>query len=205
MEKLKNELPQQLQLMERFRLTPEEVLVVELLFYTFEGKCIDLLYNYLGLPITHTGLRDVLLSLQEKGVILKSCKIPNKGEKFDIDVIQFNENFLKFYRKTSGELGQELFEAYPNEAIIQGTVWPMRNFAKKFNSEDEFFFAYGKAIGWNLNKHQEVLDLIQWSKDNDHFGLNMNIADFVISRMWNNIRDHRDGSNAITFDTMTSI
>lgn len=191
--------------MERFRLTPEEVIVVELLFYTFEGKCADLLHDYLSLPITHTGLRDVLLSLQEKGVILKSCKIPKEGEQLDIDTLAFNENFLKFYRKTSGELGQELFEAYPNEAIIQGTVWPMRNFAKKFDNEEDFFYAYGKAIGWNLNKHQEVLELIQWSKDNDHFGLNMNIADFVISRMWNSIRDHRDGSNAIIFDTMTSI
>ena len=150
-------------------------------------------------------MRDVLLSLQEKGVIKKACKIPNEGEKLDVDTLAFNENFLKFYRKTSGELGQELFDAYPSEAIIQGTVWPMRNFAKKFNSEEEFFFAYGKAIGWSLVKHKEVLELIQWSKDNDHFGLNMNIADFVISKMWNNIREHRDGSNAITFDTMTSI
>lgn len=191
--------------MERFRLTPEEHLVIELLFFTFEGKCLDLLTNYLNLPITHTGLREVLLSLQEKGVILKSCKIPNKGEKFDIDTIQFNENFLKFYRKTSGELGQELFEAYPSEAIIQGQAVPMRNFAKKFKNEEEFFFAYGKAIGWSLVKHREVLELIQWSKNNDHFGLNMNIADFVISKMWNSIRDHRDGSNAIVFDTMTTV
>lgn len=164
-------------LMERFGLTAEENLVIELLFLSFEGKCADPLVTYYGLPITKTGLREVLLSLQAKGVLLKSCRIPNKGDKLDIDTLQFNENFLKYYRKTSGELGVELFQSYPNEAIIQGQAVPLRNYAKKYKNEEEFFFAYGKAIGWNLNKHKEVLDLIQWSKNHDHFGLNMNIAD----------------------------
>lgn len=205
MEKLKNSIEGQLILMDRFNLTAEENLLIELLFLTFEGKCKDPLVTYYNLPITKTGLREVLLSLQEKGVILKSCKIPNKGEALDIDSLQFNENFLKFYRKTSGELGEELFRAYPNEALIQGQAVPLRNYAKKYKNEEEFFFAYGKAIGWNVNKHKDVLELIQWSKDNDHFGLNMNIADFVGSKMWESIRDHKDGSSAITFDTIQSV
>lgn len=191
--------------MERFGLTAEENLLIELLFLTFEGKCKDPLVTYYNLPITKTGLREVLLSLQAKGILLKSCKIPNKGEALDIETLQFNENFLKFYRKTSGELGEELFRAYPSEAIIQGQAVPLKNYAKKYKDEEEFFFAYGKAIGWNILKHREVLKLIQWSKDNDHFGLNMNIADFVGSKMWESIRDHKDGSSSITFDTIQSV
>lgn len=205
LEKLKNSIEAQLQLMQRFGLTANENLVIELLFLTFEGRCTDLLQMYLTNSKNAVDLRSVLLSLQEKGVLLKSCKIPEKGQAFDIDLLQFNENFLKFYRKTSGELGMELFEAYPSEAIIQGQAVPMRNFAKKFKNEEEFFYAYGRAIGWSVKKHKEVLDLIEWSKQNDHFGLNMNIADFVVSKMWISIRDHKDGSNAITFDTTVSI
>lgn len=168
---------EQLMLMDRFNLTAEENLVIELLFLTFEGKCTDLLAQYYSLNIEKTGLLEVLKSLQDKGVILKSCKFSKKGEAFDPDTVQFNENFLKYYRKTSGELGEELFNAYPNEAIIQGQAVPLRNYAKKYKDEGEFYFQYGKAIGWNPTKHQHVLDLIKWSKENDHFGLNMNIGD----------------------------
>lgn len=191
--------------MERFNLTAEEHLLVELIFISIEGQDIDPVVSYYNLPIEKTGLRQVLLSLQEKGVILKSCKIPEGKALKDFDFVAFNENFLKVYRKSSGELGEELFRAYPNEAIIQGQVVPLRNYAKRYKDETDFYFNYGKSIGWSLVKHQHILDLIQWSKDNDHFGLNMNIGDWVASKMWISIEDHKDGSNTITFDTLTSI
>lgn len=191
--------------MERFELTPEECLVVELLFISVDCNNTDLLSQYYQLPCEKTGLREILINLQEKGVILKSCKIPEKGKKFDPEVIEFNQNFIKYYGKTSGELGEELFNAYPNEAIIQGQAVPLRNYAKKYKDFAEFAFQYGKAIGWNRDKHAKVLELIQWSKNNDHFGLNMNLCDFVGSKMWISIEDHKDGSNAITFDNLTSI
>lgn len=204
MEKLKNVIEEQLKLMERFGLTAEENLVVELLFLCIEGRCTDLIVRYYNLPITKTGLGKVLISLQDKGVILKSCKF-KEGSEFDPDTIAFNENFLKFYRKTSGELGMELYKAYPNEVVIQGQCITLKNWGKKFNTEEEMYYRYGKSIGWNLAKHQHVLELIQWSKEHDLFGLNINIADFIISKMWESIEEHRDGSNSITYDTVTLV
>lgn len=191
--------------MERFSLTAEEVLVIELLFVAIESKSLDCIAAYYHLPIDKTGIRDLLLSLQNKGVILKTFKVPAKGETLDVEAIDFNSNFMKFYRKTSGELGEEFFKAYPNEAVIQGQSVTLKNWAKKFKSEDEMFFQYGKSIGWNYEKHLHVLEMIKWSKEHDLFGLNMNIGDFIISKMWESIEQHKDGDGAITFDTTTSI
>lgn len=190
--------------MDRFSLTAEEYLLIELIFLAIESDSNDPLYAYYKLPIEHTGLFEALINLQNKGVILKSCKF-EKGKPFDRSIVQFNELFLRNYRKSSGELGEELFRAYPNEAVIQGQSVPLKNWAKKFKSEEELFFQYGKSIGWNPDKHKHVLELIQWSKNNDLFGLNMNFGDWVVSKMWESIEAHKDGEGAITFDTLTSV
>lgn len=130
--------------MERYRLTADELFVIELIFLAFEGKR-EPIVRWNSLP-GHSKLRPILLSLQEKQILLKSYKIPEQGT-LDLEALQFNNNFIKVYRKTSGELGEELFRAYPNEMIINGVCTPLRNYAKSFKDEEEFFFAYGKAIG----------------------------------------------------------
>ena len=68
-------LDNQLLMMEQYRLTAEELLMIELLFIAQpeEGHG-EFLTKYLGLPITKTGLRTILLSLQTKGIITKSIK-----------------------------------------------------------------------------------------------------------------------------------
>lgn len=78
--------------MEQYRLTAEELLMIELLFLAQpeEGHK-DSLIRYLGMPITKTRLRDVLLSLQAKGVITKKYKIPAEGQTFDPESVIFNE------------------------------------------------------------------------------------------------------------------
>lgn len=191
-------------IMDRFNLTAEEYIIIELVFLAIEENKPDALMAFYKLSCPHTDLGEILQNLQEKEVITKSCKF-QKGESLDLGAIKFNEIFMRSYRKSSGALGQELFKAYPNEAIIQGQAVPLRNFSKKYNTEEDFYFNYGKAICWDVKKHQEVLDLIKWSKDNDHFGLNMNIGDFVGSKMWLSIKDHKEGSNSVTFDTLTTI
>ena len=145
------------------------------------------------------------LSFADKGIIVKSYKIPNKGQKFDPESVEFNKNFLHNYRKFSGELGQEFFKEYPSIAIINGNEAPLKNYAKKFNSEEEFYFQYGKAIGWKLDNHQEVIDLIKWAKDNNCTLLNMNIADFVISKMWRSVKELKEGDGVMQFDSTKEI
>lgn len=192
--------------MEKYKLTAEEIMLVELLFLaSIEEEHPEYLHKYLNLPIEKTNLRDILVSLQNKGVIVKSYKIPKAGSSFDPESVEFNKLFLNNYRKFSGELGSEFFDEYPSIAIINGSEAPLKNFGKKFNSEEEFFFRYGKNIGWNINTHHEVLNIIKWAKENNCRLLNMNIADFVISKMWTSIKELRDGEGTMNFDNLNII
>ena len=192
--------------MNRYNLTAEELFVVELLLIAIQEDQPQYLVDYYSLPFPKTELRVMLENLQNKQIILKSYKIPAAGTKLDVSTIPLNANFLHNYRKASGELGQELFSTYPNYALIQGVETPLRNYGKKFNTEADFYFQYGRSIGWNTTKHQEVLDLINWSKENGGFGLNMNIGDFVISKMWESIKEYKEsGRSALSFDVTQSI
>ena len=202
MENLSN----QLAMMERYCLTAEESLLIELLFLaSIEEKHDEYLIKYFNLPIDKSDLRDLLFSLQNKGIINKSYKIPAKGVKFDPEAVEFNKNFLHNYRKYSGELGIEFFKEYPIIGLIKGIEVPLKNYAKKFNSEEELYFQYGKNIGWKLDKHKEVIELIRWGKENKTNLLTMNIADFVISKMWESLKELKEGDNLLTFDTTAEL
>ena len=193
--------------MERYKLTPEEVLMIDLLFLAQpEENHKEFLTRYLGLPITKHGLRDVLLSLQAKEVITKAYKVPEVGKTFDPESVIFNENFMHNYRKFSGDLGAELWEAYPAIAIINGKEYSMKNYAKRFTTEEDLFFRYGKNIGWKLSKHREVIDLVNWAKQNKCNLINVNIADFVISKGWESIKVFKEGTyDEMVFDTLTEL
>ena len=207
MEQLSLSIENQLLMMEQYRLTAEESLMIELLFMAQpeEGHK-ESLVKYLGLPITKTGLRDILLSLQAKGIITKAYKVPDVGQTFDPESVIFNKNFLSNYRKYSGDLGAELWEAYPEIGIINGKEVRMKNFAKRFNTFEEFFYRYGKNIGWKLEKHKEVIELINWAKQNKSNLLNVNIADFVITKAWEGIKKFKEGTyEEMVFDTLTEL
>lgn len=192
--------------MEKYRLTAEEVLLIDLLFLaSIEEGHKEYLVKYFTMPVTRTDLRDLLLSLQAKGIITKQYKVPDKGQKFDPECVIFNQNFLNNYRKFSGDLGAEFLMTYPHNGLINGIEVPLNNWAKKFSTEEEFYYAYGKSIGWKQDKHEEVLELIRWAKDNNCNLLNMNIADFMISKIWQNISELKNGDGTMRFDTIKSI
>lgn len=196
----------QLIMMEKYRLTAEEVLLIDLLFLaSVEEGHKEYLFKYFKLPITKADLRESLISLQNKKIITKQYKIPDKGQKFDPECVIFNQNFLNDYRKFSGDLGAEFFSEYPSVAIINGVEAPLKNYAKRFSTEEEFFFAYGKAIGWKQSKHEEIIELLKWAKENNCNLLNMNIADFVISKMWTSIEELKDGEGTMSFSPTISI
>lgn len=193
-------------MMDKYKLTAEEVLVIDLLFRaSIEEGNTELLVKYYNLNIDKTELGIMLKSLQDKGIITKHYKIPAKGQKFDPEAVEFNKNFLHNYRKFSGELGIEFFKEFPSIAIINGTEVPLKNYAKKFNSEEDFYYHYGKSIGWKLDKHNEILSLIKWGKENHCNLLTMNIADFVISKMWESVKELKEGDAVMKFDTITTI
>lgn len=207
MEKLGLTIDNQLILMEKYRLTAEEVLVIDCLFLaSIEEGHQEHLVKYFSMPITRTDLRDILLSLQTKGIIVKTYKIPEKGSKFDPESVIFNQNFLNNYKKFSGDLGIELTETYPSMAIIQGREFDLKNWAKKFKTEEDFYYAYGKAIGWKEEKHREVLSLLTWAKNNNCNLLNRNIAEFVMSKGWERVKELKNGDSVVMhFDTLKDL
>lgn len=195
---------EQLNLLEKYNLTPTELFTIQtiLLNKDEDSKYIFRFANIL----TKCGgsIRDILVSLQNKGIILKSYNIPNKGEAFHIKEVPFNKNFTKTFYKSAFLLGKELFEAYPTTTIIKGEIFKLKRVSKKFNSLEEAFRVYGKAIRWNPELHQEILDLVKWGISN---GYNFTTLDsFIVDNDWLNIKAIKEGNGInINFDAVKLI
>lgn len=189
--------------MSAYNLTADELLLIyiTLLARDEEGNA-----TYFSQWFNNGGrerLRDLFSSLKEKGVILKSYN----PESYIPNDIEFNKNFLKKWYKFSGEMGQELLNAYPSFLNIQGKYVPLKDVSKRFASLDDFFNFYATQIGSNPEKHKEVMGILNWAKENNL--LNFGILNFVISNQWNNLKELRDNPEMVrtttTFDMYESI
>ena len=178
--------------MEKYKLTPTELFAIKtiLLAQDNEDEYIFKFNNILNeLDIK---FRDILISLQNKSIILKSYKIPKEGEVLKLEDIEINKLFIKSYYKASFELGKELFDIYPMFGDIGGNIISLRTVSKKFNSLEDFYRFYGKSIRWNPNTHKEIIELIKWAKENTTF-INCSISSFCINQMWNELKALKDG------------
>jgi hypothetical protein len=134
--------------------------------------------------------RNMLEHLRSQGILLKSYNIPESGEIFKPETVIFNKNFLHKYWQWSGELGFELWLNYPDYAYINGVNYTLKNVAKFYKSLEEFFYAYGRAIGFKLDKHKDILDILEWAKDENL--IRENIGAFVINRGWIGLQKLKD-------------
>lgn len=140
-------------------------------------------------------LKESLEELMRRGILTKKeigDDIDMEPEKFNPLKLEINKNFLKEFRKYSCELGMEMRNAYPNIGRIDNQEIPLKSI-KKFNSEAELFTAYAKMINHDIEKHNEILSLIRWSVENRTAFTNMNIESFVLGRIWESIKEFRDG------------
>ena len=148
-------------------------------------------------------LRDLFNSLKDKGIIHKNYNPAT----YNPDDIEFNKTFIKSWIKNSGELGQELFDKYPSYIQINGKLAPLRSISKQFHSLDEFFFHYSVQIGHSIEKHKEVMEILEWAKQNHK--INSGILDFVSSRKWNDLKELKEkgieGIEESTFNVYESI
>ena len=187
----------EIQFMAKYNLTPDEFFLLRLIFLAQEEH-----EEYIGMFFSNdqltNDLRDVLLSLQEKGIINKSYKVPDHGETFDPEDVELNKRVVDQIYQHSQDMGMELFNAYPAFTNINGKMFSLRNIAKNFKSMDDFCFTYGKAIKFNQQKHQEILNLLEWAKENGH--VTSGIGDFVISQQWLTYEALKDGDFG-TFET----
>ena len=57
--------------------------------------------------------------------------------------------------------------------------------SKKFDSLEDAYRAYGKAISWKPDVHQHILELIEWGKNNNYQFTTL--SDFIVDNDWLNI------------------
>ena len=191
-----------LNIITKYKLTAEELLLIYLTFIAQTEN---------GNPEEHRvyfrrwyegggkeRLRSLFDSLKSKGIIKKNYN----PDSYDPDEIEFNQNFIKQYFKLTGELGQELMDAYPTTLYINGKSVSLKNISKKFRDLPEFYFWYASTIGHSISKHREVIDILEWAKINDL--IHIPIVEFVASCKWNEFREMKSKGvqgQASTYDT----
>lgn len=187
---------EQLVLMEKYKITSDELLFLTVLLLLQDGEDdYTFISHYLSLPIDcRNGIRETLISLQNKEVITKAYKIPEKGQKFIPEDVTINKNFVKNFYRCSFDMGKELFEAYPMFGIINGDPVGIRSVSKKFDSLEDFYRYYGKTISWKPETHEHIIELVNWAKERNL--LVTTLANFVIDHKWEELEALRNGEIA---------
>lgn len=187
-------LENELCLLEKYKLTPTELFTIKLILLAKE----DGEYEWLQRYVQIIKLRDILVSLQEKGIILKSWKLPKEGQQLIVEDITFNQNFQKQYFRASFEMGEELFNIYPQSTIVNGQIYNLKRVSRKFDSLEDAFAKYAKYIHNNPDTHKEIIELIKWGIDN---GYNFTTLDsFIVDNSWIAIKAMKEG-NGINVNT----
>ena len=63
-----------------------------------------------------------------------------------------------------------------------GQVVSLKNISKKFSNWEDLYFWYSATIKHNRLKHQEVLEILEWAKDQDL--VNISLIEFIASNKW---------------------
>lgn len=194
MEHFKFDIDNELCLLERYKLSPTELFTIRVILLAKEEGEYEWLQRYAQIQ----KLRPLIESLQEKGIILKSWKLPKEGSQLIVENIPFNQNFQKQFFRASFEMGQELFESYPQSTIVNGSLYNLKRVSKHFDSLEQAFLKYSKYIKNNPETHQHIIELIRWGIDN---GYNFSTLDsFIIDNSWLAIEAMKEG-NGINVNT----
>lgn len=168
---------------------------IEIILIAQEDDDLEIVKKYFSTkPQVKGDIRNMLVRLQEIGIITKSYKIPAQGSNLNIYDISLNKNVTKDFYKCSFELGQELFENYPMFGLINGEPVGIRSVSKKFDSLEDFYRYYGKSISWKPDKHKYIMELVSWAKYNNL--LVTTLANFVIDHKWEELEALRNGEIA---------
>ena len=187
MKYLNHDLNTELILMNQYKLNPNELMCIKVILLAQDGE-----YEYLQNFAQVCQLRLLLTTLQSKGIILKSYKLPKEGSSFIPEDVQFNQNFLKKYYRSAYEMGEELFYTYPQSCVVNNQVFNLRSVSHKFDSLEDAFAKYAKQIKNNPDIHKEILDNIRWGIEN---GYNFTTLDrFIVDRAYEALKAFREGN-----------
>ena len=185
---------EELLLLNNYKITPNEYYLIRtILLYEDFPKYLE--EFVVVCKKTNIEIRDMLESLQDKGIITKVYKIPQKGEPFNPYEVTFNQNFIKNCYKASFEMGRELFEVYPQFANINGVTVPLRSVSKKFDSMEDFFRFYAKSIRYNPEVHNNIIELTKWAAENTNI-INTTLVNYVVDQRWNDIEAIKNGESS---------
>ena len=194
------ELEQQLTFCEKYRISPNELLLLEILLVAQEGDGLEIVNRYFSSRVDARGkVTELLFGLQNAGIINKTYKIPEKGCIFNPLDVPLNKNIVKDFYKCSFEIGEELWETYPLFGIVNNAQVGIRSISKKFDSLEDFYRFYGKTIRWKPDIHNHIIDLVKWAKE--HNLLCTTLANFVVDHRWEELEALR-GEGGINYDTM---
>ena len=184
-------LEEQVVLLKEHGINSDELLFITMILLIQEGDVNPYINLYFSLPAAcRGGIRDILVSLQKKQIITKEYTIPPSGIKFVPEDVKFNKNFIKTFYKGSFWIGKELFENYPISTVVNGVEFKLRRVSKKFDSLEDAYRAYGKAISWKPDTHEKVMQLIEWGKENNYQFTTLD--SFIVDNDWLNIEAVRD-------------
>lgn len=198
-------LEQEITLLDKYRLTSSELMLIRTLLILQEDSIEDLFADYIStFKDAGLNLRNMLINLQEKGVLLKTCKIPKEGEEFDPYSLSINKNFIKNLYKCSFELGKELFEVYPQfTTLSNGATVALRGVSKHFNSLEDAYFKYSKYIRWNQEVHNEIIELVKWAKEQNL--ICCSLSSFIINNGWLDLKSMKEGNTDINYNTIREL
>lgn len=196
------ELEQQLLFCEKYNISPNELLLLEILLIAQEGDGLEIVNRYFSLRVGARGkTTELLTGLRNTGIIHKSYKIPEKGSVFNPLTVPLNKNVVKDFYKCSFELGKELWDIYPQFGIVNNTQVGLRSVSKKFDTIEDCFRYYGKVIRWKPEIHNNIIGLVNWAKENNL--LVTTFANFIIDRKWEELEALKNGDTGGTnFDAI---
>lgn len=179
----------EIQFMIKYQLSADELFVLRLIFYAQEGHDEYISIFFRDCQLGHS-LKSILQSLQAKGIINESYVVPEEGCVFNAADVDLNVSAVSQFLQHSTDMGMELLEAYPAWTTINGRTFSLRNISKNFRDLDDMCWHYGKAIQFDRQKHEEILDLLEYGKAENliHSGL----ADFIISHGWLSIEAYKN-------------
>lgn len=186
MKHITTQIDEEFVIFEKYSVTPNELFFLKMLLLAKEEDIQDTIYRYFQLPEKSRGsIKEMLESLKEKGIILSTYKVPNKGEKFDPLIVPLSQNFQKHFFKASYDLGKDLYDHYPTSCVVNGVEYKLRRVSKKFDSLEDCFRTYGKYIRWSQATHDHIIELIEWAKANNYQFTTLD--SFVCDQDWLNI------------------
>jgi hypothetical protein len=181
MKKNEMSIDREIMFMTKYQLTADELFVLRLIFYAQEGHDEYLSSFFSECQLGHS-LKSILQSLQAKGIISKSYVVPEAGSVLKATEVKLDASAVSQFMQHSTDMGMELLEAYPAYTVINGRRFSLRNISKHFKNLDDMCWHYGKAIQFDLQKHVEILELLEYGKANNL--IHSSLTDFIISHGW---------------------